>query len=77
MKCDPPSLLMNSTRVPGGTVMAAGLAPLEVNVMVVLAVGVPPELSGVLGDDPLQLTANVIKTPIPTSRPGVIHIANS
>jgi hypothetical protein len=76
MKCDWLSLLMKSTRVPGGTVIAAGLAPLEVSVMVVLLVGVPPELSGALGDDPPQFSANEINAPIPTSRPRVIHVAN-
>ena len=50
---------MKSTRLPGGTVTAAGLVPLDVSVMVVLFAGGPPGSLGPLGDDdPPQFTTS-------------------
>ena len=48
------SLLVNRTRVPWLTVIAAGLAPADVRVMVVVAVGGPPP-PGADGEPPPQL----------------------
>jgi len=66
---------MNSTREPGGTVTAAGFVPLDVSVIVVLGVGVPPGSLGPLGDDP-QFTANVSNAAAARSRPRVSHVGN-
>jgi hypothetical protein len=64
--------------VPGGTVTAAGLVPLELSVMVVLLVGGPPGSLGPLGDDPPQFTINVTTAAVMMSRRRrIVHNANA